>query len=165
MRTIRYRYLATIAVVTAALGWMGNQITERNGLPVPFLHLSSLVTMAAIAVFTLVLGLKVRRWRNGKRDKELNPVLAARTLVLAQACAYAGSLIFGWHTGILVDQLLLLLYRPGLGALPAVLAMMGGGLVMVVIGLVVERFCKLPPEDTDAAKNNGTEAQGEGEYA
>jgi hypothetical protein len=165
VRTIRYRALATIAVVTAALGWLGNQVTERNGLPVPFLHLSSLVTMAAIAVFTLVLGLKVRRWRNGKRDKELNPVLAARTLVLAQACAYAGSLIFGWHAGILVEQLVLLLYRPGLGALPSVLAMMGGGLIMVVIGLVVERFCKLPPEDTDVAKNNGTEAQGEGEYA
>lgn len=165
MRTIRYRALAAIAVVTAVLGWLGNQVTERNGLPVPFLHLSSLVTMAAIAVFTLVLGLKVRRWRNGKRDKELNPVLAARTLVLAQACAYAGSLIFGWHAGVLLDQLILLLYRPGLGALPAVLAMMGGGLIMVVIGLVVEHFCKLPPEDTDAATDNGTEAQGEGEYA
>ena len=165
MRTIRYRWLATIAVVTAVLGWLGNLLAGRGGLPVPVLHLSSLATMAAIAVFTLVLGLKVRRWRNGNRDKELNPVLAARTLVLAQACAYAGSLIFGWHSGIMVDQLMLLLYRPGLGALPAVLAMMGGGLVMVVIGLVVERFCKLPPEDTEAAQDNGTEAQGEGEYA
>ncbi|NKX55088.1 DUF3180 domain-containing protein [Arthrobacter mobilis] len=168
MSTIQYRWLGLIVLSGGVLGWLANLVTIRGSLPVPVLHLSSLVTMAAVVAFTLALGLRVRRWRNGKRDRELNPVLAARTLVLAQACAYAGALIIGWHAGILLDQLALLAFRPGGPVLWQVLAMMGAGLVMVVTGLVVERFCKLPPEDPNALKeatDEGPEPAGEGEYA
>jgi hypothetical protein len=51
------------------------------------------------------------------------------------------------------------------------LAMAGGGLVMIVVGLVVERFCRIPPEDGDTPSADGKgrpargEAAGEGEYA
>jgi len=165
VRTIKYSWLAIIALCAGVLGWLGNLLTLRNGLPEPVLHLSSLATMGAVVVFTLVLGLRVRSWRNGKRNKPLDPILAARTLVLAQACAYAGSLLLGWHSGILVDQLVLLTFRPASAVLLQVLAMMGGGLVMVVVGLVVERFCKLPPEDPEAAERERRSAEGEGEYA
>lgn len=165
MRTIKYSWLAAIAVVTGVLGWLANLVTARGGLPVPVLHLSSLATMGAVVIFILVLGLRVRSWRNGKREKPLDPILAARTLVFAQACAYAGALLLGWHAGILVDQLVLLSYRPAGPILLQVLAMMGGGLVMVVIGLMVERFCKLPPEDPESAEREDGSAEGEGEYA
>jgi hypothetical protein len=48
--------------------------------------------------------------------------------------------------------------------------MTGGGLVMVVVGLVVERFCRIPPEDGDAEGTPGLQAkrgkpEAEGEYA
>jgi len=50
--------------------------------------------------------------------------------------------------------------------------MAGGGLVMIVVGLLVERFCKIPPEDGDTKGIEGKpgravhgEASGEGEYA
>ena len=49
--------------------------------------------------------------------------------------------------------------------------MAGGGLVMIVVGLVVERFCRIPPEDGDADAGDGLpghergKATGEGEYA
>ena len=45
--------------------------------------------------------------------------------------------------------------------------MMGGGLIMVVVGLVVERFCKLPPEDTEARQGarEARRPKAEGEYA
>jgi lysylphosphatidylglycerol synthetase-like protein (DUF2156 family) len=165
VRTIKYSWLAVIALCAGVLGWLANLLVLRSGLPVPVLHLSSLATMAAVVVFTLALGLKVRSWRNGKREKPLDPILAARTLVLAQACAYAGSLLLGWHAGILVDQLMLLAFRPASEVLLQVLAMMGGGLVMVVVGLVVERFCKLPPEDPEAVERERRSAEGEGEYA
>jgi hypothetical protein len=168
MRTLKYSWLGLIVLGGAVIGWLANLLTTRGALPAPVLHPSSLATMGAVVVFTLVLGLRVRRWRNGKRDRELNPVLAARTLVLAQACAYAGALIIGWHAGILVDELSLLAYRPGGTVLLQVLVMMGAGLVMVIVGLVVERFCKLPPEDPDSLKDlkeEGPETAGEGEYA
>jgi hypothetical protein len=97
----------------------------------------------------------------GKRDRPLDPILATRTLVLAQACAYAGALSLGWHAGIFVDQLTLLSVRSTTAPLWGSVALMVGGTLMIMVGLVVEDFCKLPPDD------DGTGAPGhsEGEYA
>lgn len=154
MRSIRYNWLALIGVVAGLAGWLLNLLATRNGFPAPTLHTGSLLTMALIVAFTLVLGLKVRAWRNGKREKPLDPILAARTLVLAQACAYTGAVVFGWHSGILVDQLSLVQLRGFTGAVWGSIAMLAGGIAMVVVGLVVERFCKLPPEDDATSRGN-----------
>ena len=80
----------------------------------------------------------------------LDPILAAWTLVLAQACAYAGTVLLGWHAGIFLDQLRLWSLRSDQGITWLALAMAGGGLVMIVVGLLVERFCRIPPEDGEA---------------
>ena len=85
----------------------------------------------------------------------LNPILAARTLVLAQACAYAGTVLLGWHAGIFVDQLRIWSLRSDQDITWLALAMAGGGLVMIVVGLLVERFCKIPPEDGDGDARRG----------
>ena len=65
-------------------------LTTRYRLHTPVLPSTALMTMGVIVVLTLVLGIRVLRWRNGKKKKMLNPILAAWTLVLAQACAYTG---------------------------------------------------------------------------
>jgi hypothetical protein len=165
VRTTKFSWLTIIILIFCGIGWAANLWANRNGYPVPVLHLSSLLTMLFIVVFTLVLGIRVLRWRNGKRDRPLDPILAARTLVLAQATAYAGALLFGWHTGIFIDQLALSSVRSTQQPTLDALAMMGGGAVMVVVGLVVERFCKLPPEDMNPADKDASTADGEGEYA
>jgi hypothetical protein len=101
----------------------------------------------------------------------LNPILAAWTLVLAQACAYTGAMLLGWHAGIFLDQLRFWSIRSGLDVTWLALGMAGGGLVMIVVGLVVERFCKIPPEDGETEAGDGLpghgrgKAKGEGEYA
>ncbi|WP_410565780.1 DUF3180 domain-containing protein, partial [Bacillus sp. SIMBA_033] len=84
---------------------MASTSTVRFSMPTPVLPVSALVTMGVIAGLTLVMGIRVLRWRNGKKKHMLNPILAARTLILAQACAYAGTLLFGWHAGISLDLL------------------------------------------------------------
>lgn len=149
MRTIRPAWLIVVTVVLAVAGWVGTSLTSRASLALPILPLSSLITMGLIVVVCWILGIKVRRWRDGKREKQLDPLLAARTLVLAQACAYAGAVLFGWHVGILLDQLPTISMRADLGIIWRMVAMMAGAVCMVVTGVVVERFCKLPPEDTD----------------
>ncbi|WP_294570383.1 DUF3180 domain-containing protein [uncultured Arthrobacter sp.] len=162
MTSIRFSWLLGIGIVSGIVGWTVNFWAGRNGYPTTSLHLSSLLTVALIITVTLVFGVRVLRWRNGKRDRELNPILAARTLVLAQATAYAGALSLGWHTGIFVDQLSLLAVRDTFGPAWGTLALMAGGIVMVVVGLVVEGFCRIPPEDEGGA---GTPGTSEGEYA
>ena len=145
-------------------------LTGRYGLATPVLPLTGLVTMGVIVVLTLVLGIRVLRWRNGKKTKILNPILAAWTLVLAQACAYTGAVLLGWHAGIIIEQLRLWNLRSNQDITWQALAMAGGGLIMVVVGLVVERFCRIPPEDGDAEPGTGVQGKrskppAEGEYA
>ncbi len=96
-----------------------------------------------------------------ERETPLDPTAAARTRVLAQATAYAGALRRGLHGGIFLDQLGLWEMRPNHAPTWASLAMSVGGMIMIATGLVVERFCRLPPEDKDGGEENNSG----GEYA
>ncbi|MGY2744278.1 DUF3180 domain-containing protein [Pseudarthrobacter sp. O4] len=163
--------LLVIGVGVAVAGWFATVLTTRYSLATPVLPLTGLLTMGVIVVLTLVLGIRVLRWRNGKKKKKmLNPILAAWTLVLAQACAYTGTVLLGWHAGIFMDQLRLWNLRSNQGITWQALAMAGGGLIMIVVGLVVERFCRIPPEDGDTDGAAGVQEKrgkpkAEGEYA
>jgi hypothetical protein len=161
--------LLVICVALAGAGWFATMLTNRYSLATPVLPLTGLITMGVIVAVTLVLGIRVLRWRNGKKKKMLNPILAAWTLVLAQACAYTGTVLLGWHAGIFGDELRLWNLRSNQAITWQALAMAGGGLIMIVVGLVVERFCRIPPEDGDAESAPGLQGKrkptAEGEYA
>ena len=161
--------LLAISVAVGVAGWLASLLTTRYGLGTPVLPLTGLTTMGVIAVVTLVLGVRVLRWRNGNKKKMLNPILAAWTLVLAQAGAYTGAVLLGWHAGIFLDQLRLWNLRSNQSLTWQALIMAGGGLLMIVVGLVVERFCRIPPEDGDAEDAPGLQEKrkpkAEGEYA
>ncbi|PPB48474.1 DUF3180 domain-containing protein [Arthrobacter pityocampae] len=163
MSTLRFRWLALVGLAAGLAGWLVNWFATRNGYGTPALPLTSLVTTAVIIAITLVFGRRVLRWRNGKRDRPLDPILATRTLVLAQACAYAGAVSLGWHAGILVDQVALMSVRSTVAPLWGSVALMAGGIVMIMVGLVVEDFCRLPSDDDDGKGAHGGES--EGEYA
>ncbi|HET7138689.1 MAG TPA: DUF3180 domain-containing protein [Arthrobacter sp.] len=173
MKPINPIRLLLIGLVLTVAGWSASVVTTRYSLATPVLPATALATMGVIVAITLILGIRVLRWRNStKRKKALDPILAARTLVLAQACAYAGTVLLGWHAGIFLDQLRLWNLRSDQGITWVAVAIAGGGLVMIVVGLLVERFCRIPPEDNDAAPGDGKpgrgvrgEAAGEGEYA
>lgn len=172
MKPISPGRLLLIGVALTVAGWSATVVTTRYSLATPVLPVTALATMAVIVVITLILGIRVLRWRNSTKRKEaLDPILAARTLVLAQACAYAGTVLLGWHVGIFLDQLRIWNLRSDQGITWVAIAVAGGGLVMIVVGLLVERFCRIPPEDTDAAGDGKPghgvrgEAAGEGEYA
>ncbi|MET1022139.1 MAG: DUF3180 domain-containing protein [Arthrobacter sp.] len=161
--------LVVIGSAVGVLGWLAALLTTRYGFDTPVLPLNGLITMGVIVVITLLLGIRVLRWRNGNKKKMLNPILAAWTLVLAQACAYTGSVLLGWHAGIFIDQLRLWNLRSDQTLAWEALAMAGGGLIMIVIGLVVERFCRIPPEEGEGASAPGPQEKrkpkSEGEYA
>ncbi|GAB5079938.1 DUF3180 domain-containing protein [Arthrobacter sp. AD-310] len=177
MKPINPLRLLLIGVVLAVAGWSATVVTNRYSMATPVLPATALATMGVIVAITLVLGIRVLKWRNSLKDSSkkktaLDPLLAARTLVLAQACAYAGTVLLGWHVGIFLDQLRVWSLRSDQGITWLALAMAGGGLAMIVVGLVVERFCRIPPEDGDTKGVDGKpgravrgEAAGEGEYA
>jgi hypothetical protein len=178
MKPLNPLRLMLIGVILAVAGWSATVVTSRYGMATPVLPATALATMGVIVVITLVLGIRILRWRNSNKPNStrkktvLDPLLAARTLVLAQACAYAGTVLLGWHVGIFLDQLRIWSLRSNQGITWLALAMSAGGLVMIVVGLLVERFCRIPPEDGETKGTDGKpgravrgEAAGEGEYA
>lgn len=173
MKPINPFRLLLIGLVLTVAGWSATVVTTRYSMATPVLPATALATMGVIVAITLILGIRVLQWRNStNRKKALDPILAARTLVLAQACAYAGTVLLGWHAGIFLDQLRIWNLRSDQEITWVAVAVAGGGLVMIVVGLLVERFCKIPPEDSDTAPGDGKpgrgvrgEAAGEGEYA
>jgi hypothetical protein len=178
MKPLNPLRLMLIGVILAVAGWSATVVTSRYGMGTPVLPATALATMGVIVAITLILGIRILRWRNSnkpnsnKKKTLLDPLLAARTLVLAQACAYEGTVLLGWHVGIFLDQLRIWSLRSNQGITWLALAMAGGGLVMIVVGLLVERFCRIPPEDGETNGADGKqgravrgEAAGEGEYA
>ena len=148
MRPIRFTALGLIGVLLGLLGFAATQLADRASAATPVLPYSALGSMTVIAVFTLALGIRVLRWRNSeKRTRMIDPIFAARTLVLAHACAYAGAVLLGWHAGVIADQIPVWAARATSPVVLQAVAMMGGGIIMVAIGLLVERFCRIPPED------------------
>ena len=156
MSSIRYRWLAVMGLAAGVVGWAANSFLSENGYPAPVLSPVALVAIILVAGATLFLGLRVRSWRNGRRDRELDPIAAARTVVLAQALAYAGALLLGWHAAIFLTQLPLWSLRPGHAGTWSSLAVSVGGILMIATGLTVERFCKLPPVDKDGGAGPGS---------
>jgi hypothetical protein len=84
-----------------------------------------------------------------KHDRRIDPFQAMRTLLFAKASSLTGSLL----TGAGLGTLLYLFTRP----VPAGGASAGltvgtslGAIAMVAAGLVVEQWCRLPPQDPES---------------
>lgn len=160
MSSIRPLWLLLIFLVAGVIGWCGTLITASNGWTAPVLGLPSVITLAAVGVIVLVLGLRIRRDQNRPTGARMDPLAAARTLVLAQAGAYAGSLIAGWHGGVLAH--LLSATGPGTRTTNDAWIMVISGLVLIIIGFVVEQFCRIPPDDGTGGADSGTSTPGQG---
>ncbi|WP_182113020.1 DUF3180 domain-containing protein [Actinotalea sp. JY-7876] len=159
MRRTPWPRLLVVAFVATVLTFGGLRIVESRGatlLPVPLL---ASVLVLGIAAVVLALGRSVRLFTQGKRPG-LDPLLAARTVVLATASAYTGALLTGWYAGHVLIVL-------GDLAIPARrdLAVTAGTamvctVVLAVVGLVVERWCEVPPPDDDVEGSGASAPSG-----
>jgi hypothetical protein len=149
MTPMRARHLALTALVVGVVTWSALRIVEATGgvaLPLPW---TAAAGMLVIAGAVLVAGWPVRRWTRGDRSRRLDALRAARTLVLAKASAYSGAALAGFYAAqalLVVPDLDVEARRERFWV--ALLAV-GAALVMVAAGLVVERWCRLPPPDDD----------------
>ena len=149
MTRTRRRDLLLVAVVVAAVTWTAVRfLTGRGGAPLP-VPWSAAMSPAVIGAISVVLAWPVRRWTRGDRTRPLDPLRAARVLVLGRAASRAGAAVVGWYLG----QLLFLLPDLELGSRSDLAVRAGVGIassvLLVVAGLLVERFCRLPPDDDD----------------
>lgn len=152
MNSLRISWIVVVVFSTAILGWLGAFVAAESGWPAPALGSTAVITLAAVIVLELILGIRVLKDRQRPVADRLNPVAAARTLVLAQAGTYAGAAIGGWHAGMLVHRV----PQVGFGSdvVTEAFVQVITALVLVIVGFVVEQWCRIPPEDTDGNGGN-----------
>lgn len=140
-----------VGVVTFGFAqwWVG-----RGGAPLPISPAVALVLLAVSAVL-YGLGRSVRRFVQGKRAP-MDPLRAFRILVLAKASALAGAAQVGFY-GALAAVVLGLPEAPEAQAQAwSTGAAAVASLALVVVALVVEWFCRVPPVDPEPAGRGGT---------
>ncbi len=105
------------------------------------------VSLLLIGLLVVALAIPVRRAVRGVNRQPVDPFYATRVVLLAKACAIAGSLLAGLALGFLLD--LVLRGSPASDSFLRVLASLGGSAVLLVGGVVAELLCRVPPRDDD----------------
>ena len=136
------------AVLGTAVGWVALDVWEGSGRELPRLPWTAVAGTAALAIAVVSAGLPVRRWVAGRRDRPLDPLTAARTVVFAKAAAYGGALLVGWY---LAQALVIVPDVVGDRRTRLVLALVATAAAAAVAGagLLVQRWCRVPPGDDD----------------
>lgn len=152
-----WQTVLAIALVSGALTYAVSQWSiGRGGQPLP-ISPAVAVALLGFAVVLLALGRSVRRFVLGKRAA-MDPLHAFRIFVLAKASALAGAAQLGFFAA----QALVVLDggdAPGARAQAWTDAASAAAcLVLVVVALLVEWFCRVPPVDSDEQGRGGVAA-------
>ena len=105
MTSLRSGWTAVVLIAAAVLGWLGALLAPSLGLPAPVVGVTGLVTVAAVSGLCLVLAWRVRRDRERPLAQRMDPIAAARTLVLGQAAGFTGAALAGWHGAVAAQAL------------------------------------------------------------
>ncbi len=148
MTRTRLRLLAGIAVVTGAVSWSLLRVWTLRSGALPQVPWSAAVVLAVFGATVLAAAAFLRpRLRRKPGYRPVDPLVAARFAVLALASSRAGAALVGLYAGYLLVVVpdLETSYRRGLAL--AAGACVLGALLLTVAGLVLERVCRIPPEE------------------
>jgi Protein of unknown function (DUF3180) len=151
VRPTRTTRLLLGAGAVAVLGWLALRWWIQGGRELPMLPWTAPAVMGLLAIAVLVSGWQVRQWTRGRRERALDPLRAARTVVLAKAAQYAGALLSGWYAAQALAVLPTVDVEPRRGLLVRGLVSLAAAVVLWVVGWLVERWCRVPVDDDDKA--------------
>ncbi|MDN5899715.1 MAG: DUF3180 domain-containing protein [Brachybacterium sp.] len=167
MRPLNVPVLVLILVVGAGFGAQMLETLAARGHSLPIAGWLTTVVLLVLSAVLLISGLPLRRYMLESAERREHPSFAPRrhqidlptayrTVLLARACAYTGAVVGGIFVG---QALFLLLTGTGdlwQGILPTAAAALAG-ILLAVLGVVVERWGQLPPEDGEGS-TEGAEA-------
>ncbi|MEZ0091434.1 DUF3180 domain-containing protein [Streptacidiphilus sp. EB129] len=164
MKPLRPVVLAGITVVAGVLSWGGSRLWNSVG-SLPGVPAAAPIVLALIAVVLAVTAINLRGRLRAQRDrvpgaKGVDPLSAARAVVLGQASALVSALVTGVYGGMGVFLLSLMDTVPARKgqALTALFAVLAGVAVMAA-GLWLQHICRLPDDPDATAPRNSTPAQ------
>ncbi|MBF9073548.1 DUF3180 domain-containing protein [Streptacidiphilus fuscans] len=153
MKPLRPLVLTVITLVAGVLSWAGARLWNSVGT-LPGVPAAAPIVLAVIAVVLAATAISLRGRLRAQRErvpgaKGVDPLSAARAVVLGQASALVAALVTGVYGGMGVFLLTLMSSVPARKgqALTALFAVVAGVAVMAA-GLWLQHVCKLP-EDED----------------
>lgn len=152
MRRTSWGTLGALAVGSGLLSWIVLDALSAAGIVVQGSWLTT-TFLLAVVLGLLVRGRAVRRMVAGK-ESSLTPIGAARVLTFAKAASLTGSLLGGFfaawivvaaeHPSAPLNQDLLLSSAVNVAVC----------VLLVVVALVVEGWCRVPPPEDDPPANS-----------
>jgi lysylphosphatidylglycerol synthetase-like protein (DUF2156 family) len=139
--------LTAWAVVGLVAGWLFHRVLYGGPTFAPLVPWSHCVALALVAAILLVTARSTRRSVQ-QRHSGLTPHQFVNRLALARACAYVGSLAAGAYFGYALSWIRV---DSDLAAERIIRSGVAGvcGLLVVAGGLLLERACRVPPEDDE----------------
>jgi hypothetical protein len=153
--------LVLILVVGAGFGAQMLEALAARGHSLPIAGWLTTVVLLVLCGVLLGYGLPLRRYMLESAERTEHPSFAPRrhqidlptayrTVLLARACAYTGAVVGGIFAGQAMFLLLTGTGDPLRAILPTAAAAVAG-IVLGVLGVLVERWGQLPPEDGEAS--------------
>jgi hypothetical protein len=140
--------LLALAVAGGVVVWLLQIALVSAGQPTLVPPSTLVLVLFGIAAVLLALGWPIRQFVRGRRDRRVDPFRAMRTLLFAKASSLMGSLVAGGAVG----TLLYLFSRPvpaGGASTWLTIGALVGAVADAAAGLVVEQWCRLPPQDRE----------------
>ena len=153
MKQLRLGVLAGLFAAAGILSWGAARLWDSFGT-LPSVPLAAPIVLAVIAVVLLATALSIRSRLRAQRErrpgaKGVEPMMAARALVFAQASALVVALVSGMYGGTAVFLLGSLDIPPRRDqAIYAGFSVLGG-IGVIASAVFLERVCKLPEDDDD----------------
>lgn len=146
---VRARVAVFVAVVIGLASWLLWMLVTGEGTLVPRPSWLAAALLAAMAAFVVGFAWPVRAYLAGSSTRRLDPLRAARVVVLAQAATLTGAAATGWYAGqlaVVASDLSLVANQDRLWRLAILVA---AAVVLCVAGLVAQHWCRIDPRDTD----------------
>lgn len=163
MKPLRPLLLTGIAVVSGVLAWAGARLWNAVG-DLPGVPAAAPVVLAVIAVVLLATALSLRARLRAQRERQpdakgVDPLVAARAVVLGQASALVAALAAGVYggTGVFLLSLLDVPARRGQAVTAGFAVLAAAG--VVAAGLFLQHVCRLP-EEPEGPEGSGTSRPG-----
>lgn len=137
-------------MVGVTVGYLIQTVLVSAGLRMLLPPLSYSVTLVVAAIAVFWLAWPIRAALHGSRKRPINALFASRVAMFAKASSLSGAVLTGFAGGLAYFALTRSV-TPQAWALTLLLVAVGAGLLLLIAGLLAERFCTLPPDDAEGA--------------
>src|SRR5699024_7817068 len=138
--------LVVWAVIGTVLAVVVDVVLESQGFSLPGLPWSAVIGMLVLAAILLVLGWPIKKWNDGDRTKEIDPIQAARGAVMATEGALTVGELAG---GSLASVGYSFISAPGIRSELAagILIVLLGRAALTTSGIIIAGLCEMTFKD------------------